>query len=73
MNKDDLKAILADYDARMEAIGGCSDGYCMVTGPAKGMHTNGGCHCWMEKYRAQRVMIAARGLRKQLEELASAG
>lgn len=23
----------------------CSNGYCKFGGPAKGMHTNGGCHC----------------------------
>lgn len=26
-------------------LDGCSDGYCKVLGPAKGMHTNGGCRC----------------------------
>lgn len=26
-------------------LDGCSDGYCKITGPAKGMHTNGGCRC----------------------------
>ena len=23
----------------------CGDGYCKFAGPAKGMHTNGGCRC----------------------------
>jgi len=27
---------------------GCSDGYCYIKGPAKGMHTNGGCRCLRE-------------------------
>lgn len=37
-----------DMDAlidALEGIGGCSDGHCIVTGPALGMHTNGGCRC----------------------------
>lgn len=24
---------------------GCLDGHCAINGPAKGMHTNGGCGC----------------------------
>jgi len=24
---------------------GCTDGYCDIAGPARGMQTNGGCHC----------------------------
>ena len=33
---------------------GCSDGYCDITGPRKGMHTNGGCHCIHNALRAVR-------------------
>lgn len=44
-------------DVRLAAIGGCSDGYCQVVRP-KGMHTNGGCRCLTDKYKAQRVVAA---------------
>lgn len=54
---------LAAYDKRMQEIGACGDGYCLVTGRARGMHTNGGCRCWSNKYTAQRVMGAARAFR----------
>lgn len=39
---------------------GCSDGYCALRGPAKGMHTNGGCHC------LDRPHIKVRWLLKQI-------
>lgn len=49
--------VLDELQERLEAIGGCSDGYCLVTGPAKGMHTNGGCRCLdYDKYKAKRVV-----------------
>ena len=42
---------------RLEGIGGCTDGHCLVTGPRKGMHTNGGCSCLRhDKYKAERVV-----------------
>ncbi len=34
---------------------GCGDGNCLVDKP-KGMHTNGGCRCWQDRYKAQRFM-----------------
>lgn len=48
------------------AAWGCSDGYCVFRGPAKGMHTNGGCHCLNEirnpsiRARLRAVLRAAR-------------
>ena len=32
---------------------GCTDGNCVVTGPKKGMHTNGGCKCIVNASRPQ--------------------
>lgn len=66
---DPLTDAKLDYDARMRDIGGCGDGYCYVTGRAKGQHTNGGCRCWRNQMTAQRVMLAARRLREALDKL----
>lgn len=60
-----LSEALAEFDAVIDAIGTCGDGNCMVKKPV-GMHTNGGCRCWTDKYKAQRVMMAARRLRAAL-------
>lgn len=64
-----VRIALDDFDERMAEIGGCGDGYCLVTGHAKGIHTNGGCRCFMNQMKAQLVMRAARSLRDTLEEL----
>lgn len=53
---DPMAQFLADYDAYMLKIGGCSDGGCMIDRP-KGMHTNGGCRCWDDRTKARRFMI----------------
>lgn len=65
----ELAAMLEAFDARMQDIGGCGDGYCLVRGKAKGQHTNAGCRCWRDQMTAQRMMRAARILRDGLEEL----
>ncbi len=57
-----------EFDRAMADIGGCGDGYCSVTGKAKGQHTNGGCRCSGNKMTAQRAMQAARRLRESLAE-----
>lgn len=67
MNEKLIQIALDDYDAAIKSIGGCGDGYCLVTGKAKGMHTNGGCHCFKNQMKAQLVMRAARRLRDALE------
>jgi hypothetical protein len=38
-----LKELLAEAKRISELK--CSDGFCKFAGPAKGMHTNGGCRC----------------------------
>lgn len=58
-----VRDALDAFDKRMSDIGACGDSYCLVTGKAKGMHTNGGCRCWSNKYTAQRAMGAARNFR----------
>lgn len=39
-----VAAAIAELDRHLDAIGGCTDGYCIIRKP-KGMHTNGGCKC----------------------------
>ena len=46
------------YELRMQQIGGCSDGGCVVVKP-KGMHTNGGCKCWKNQHSMQRLARAS--------------
>jgi len=38
-----------------EALGGCSDGNCVIHKP-KGMHTNGGCRCASDRNRIYRYV-----------------
>lgn len=53
----DLAAALSTLDARLGDIGGCSDGYCVIIKP-KGMHTNGGCWCFQDRVKMQRLARA---------------
>lgn len=39
---------------------GCSDGYCIVNGRAKGMHTNGGCRCFKRFDKASLSILEGR-------------
>lgn len=52
---DPLRAALADYDAAAEIEGCCGDGYCLVK-RERGQHTNGGCRCPRDPWKAQRMM-----------------
>jgi hypothetical protein len=65
----DTHAAVAKYDATMKFIGGCTDGDCLVTGKATGMHTNARCRCYDDTMKAQLVMRAARQLRDTLDAL----
>lgn len=42
---DQIRSELEIYFNGMKEIGGCTDGNCVIERP-KGMHTNGGCHCY---------------------------
>jgi hypothetical protein len=57
-----MREALETFDKQAAVIGGCSDGYCSVTGRARGMHTNGGCKCSFDRHRASRAMINGRRL-----------
>jgi hypothetical protein len=47
---------------------GCGDGYCDITGPATGMHTNGGCKCLapLPMSRRTHVRVALQRYREAL-------
>ena len=47
---------------------GCSSHSCIVTGPKKGMGTNGPCHCLSDASRAQINILQGRLLILILEE-----
>lgn len=52
--------VIAALDERNEylaQLGGCGDGHCIVVKP-KGMHTNGGCRCWLDGFKMQRYAYA---------------
>ena len=49
-----------DREALFKDWPGCSDGYCVVRGRAKGMHTNGGCRCLVNASRGQLQILQAR-------------
>lgn len=38
----------------------CSDGYCIIGGKAKGMHTNGGCRCVQRMNNTQLNILQSR-------------
>ena len=48
-----MREALDMLDQRSEALGGCSDGSCVIHRP-KGMHTNGGCRCWNDRDKMRR-------------------
>lgn len=57
-----------ELESYLQQLGGCGDGYCDITGKAKGMHTNGGCRCLREHPRkAPSVIYALRKYIKALE------
>jgi len=69
---DHLIAALASFESSMKIIGGCPDGYCLISGKAKGMHTNGGCRCWRNKYDAFQAMSAGRRLANRVRAIIEA-
>ncbi len=57
------------------ASGGCSDGWCVITGKAKGQHTNGGCRCCSrpdddQLRRIERLLRVAQGMIARIEAAA---
>ena len=66
-----LEAALSRLDEVLAAIGGCTDGYCVVVRP-KGMHTNGGCRCWSDRMKMQRFAYAYNEFRAALSSQSQA-
>lgn len=60
-----LTAALDRYERLAAHVGGCSDGGCVVVRPV-GMHTNGGCKCGTDKYKAMRMMSAGQALADEI-------
>lgn len=65
---EEVARAMAEYDAVADHVGSCGDGGCVVKRP-KGMHTNGGCRCSSDKYKAQRMMSAGLRLRHALDHI----
>lgn len=57
MTLDPAAQAKMELDERLNQIGGCSDGNCIVV-KRKGQHTNGGCRCLTNAFNAQRVVYA---------------
>jgi len=67
---DDL---IKRYRDQQDALGGCSDGYCVIKKPV-GMHTNGGCRCldnpdFIWKSRVGFMLKASQEMADRIEEL----
>ena len=58
---------LDEYQRLRDGVGGCTDGGCVIKRPT-GMHTNGGCKCWQDKIKAQRMMRAGQKLFDNLRQ-----
>lgn len=58
---------LGEYQRLRDGVGGCTDGGCVIRRPT-GMHTNGGCKCWQDKLKAQRMMRAGQKLFDNLRQ-----
>jgi hypothetical protein len=67
-----IREALATYETMRDAVGGCSDGGCIVKRPI-GMHTNGGCKCHKDTMKAARMMWAGQQLANALRAAPSAG
>lgn len=65
-----LEALLSDLEGKLEAIGGCTDGYCVIRAPISGMHTNGGCRCiTRDTHAAQRLALHTLAFRQAAKKL----
>lgn len=56
-----LPDALDRYEAAANHVGGCGDSNCVVVRPV-GQRTNGGCRCYTDKMKAQRMMMAGQML-----------
>lgn len=56
-----VEVAIAQYERMRDGVGGCTDGGCVIKRPI-GLRTNGGCKCWNDKMKAQRMMRAGQEL-----------
>ena len=51
---------MKEFQVRLEQIGGCGDGGCMIH-VRPGMHTNGGCRCSTDPFKMRQTVHAYKG------------
>ena len=71
MDDDKIIHALQECDETLgSAIEGCSDGFCYLTGPRRGQHTNGGCRC-VPDFITRKSLLALHRLRRAVREAVS--
>ena len=60
---------MEEFQVRLEQIGGCGDGGCMIH-VRPGMHTNGGCRCSTDPLKMRQTVHAYKGaVAEQAQEI----
>ena len=60
---------MKEFQVRLEQIGGCGDGGCMIH-VRPGMHTNGGCRCSTNPFKMRQTVHAYKGaVAAQVQEI----
>ena len=60
---------MKEFQVRLEQIGGCGDGGCMIH-VRPGMHTNGGCRCSTNPFKMRQTVHAYKGaVAEQAQEI----
>ena len=63
-----IRCLMAEWDDLLAGIGGCGDGGCCIVKPV-GQHTNGGCRCWSDKYKMQRLAYTDRRIATAIKQV----
>jgi hypothetical protein len=69
MDAGEIGNALREFDAKREAIGGCYDRFCYITGKRTGQVTNGGCRCSTDRLRVQRLAFVVQEFRDKIAAL----
>ena len=60
---------MKEFQVRLEQIGGCGDGGCMIH-VRPGMHTNGGCRCSTNPFKMRQTVHVYKGaVAEQVQEI----
>ena len=60
---------MEEFQVRLEQIGGCGDGGCMIH-VRPGMHTNGGCRCSTDPFKMRQTVHVYKGaVAEQAQEI----